>query len=62
MIINGKDLGIKFKTISEIIKYLDIDPQTVAVTIDLEIIEPNMYNQELKGNEVIELITFVSGG
>lgn len=62
MIINGKKFDFEFKTINEIIKYLEVDPQTVAVTIDLEIVEPKMYNQLLVGDEIIEIISFVSGG
>lgn len=62
MQINGKEMDIQFKTISEIIEHLEVDPQTVAVTIDLEIIDPSKYHDQLNGSEIIDIISFVSGG
>lgn len=62
MIINGKKFDREFKTINEIIKYLNVDPKTVAVTIDLDIVEPDKYGASLNGDETIDIITFVSGG
>lgn len=61
--VNGTDMDVKAKTILELLKELDINPQRVAVEVNLEIIKKDRFTDyEIKEGDSIEIVNFVGGG
>ena len=62
--INGKEFDTSYpKTLSELLKELNIDPQTVAVEVNLAIIKKASYSSFLlTGGDEVEIVNFVGGG
>jgi len=62
--INGKEFDISQpKTVSELLRELKIDPQRVAVEVNLSIIKKADYSTcLLNDGDIIEIVNFVGGG
>ncbi|GER94803.1 thiamine biosynthesis protein ThiS [hot springs metagenome] len=61
--INGEYKEMRSKTISELLKELDIIPERVAVEVNLTIIKRQEFeNYYLKDGDTIEIVNFVGGG
>ncbi|BCB96135.1 thiamine biosynthesis protein ThiS [Dissulfurispira thermophila] len=61
--INGEYKETQSKTISELLKELDIIPERVAVEVNLTIIKRQEFeNYYLKDGDTIEIVNFVGGG
>ncbi|ACI21477.1 MULTISPECIES: sulfur carrier protein ThiS [Thermodesulfovibrio] len=61
--LNGNDIDVKAKTIEELLKELDINPQRVVVEVNLEIIKRDRFaDYKIKEGDSIEIVNFVGGG
>lgn len=61
---NGKEKNVApDRTVLDIINELDLDPATVVVECDRQILKPEEYaGHRLQEGAVLELIRFVGGG
>ena len=64
IIINGEKKIINDKIpLAELIKELGIDPNRVAVELNMSIIDKSDYlNTILKDNDSLEIVSFIGGG
>lgn len=61
--INGEYRETKSKTISQLLKELDIIPEMVAVEVNLNVIKRAEFEKfQLKDGDVVEIVYFVGGG
>ncbi|MEN2994222.1 MAG: sulfur carrier protein ThiS [Thermodesulfovibrio sp.] len=61
--VNGNYMDVKAKTIAELLRELDINPNRVVVEVNLEIIKRDRFNDyEIKEGDSIEIVNFVGGG
>ena len=64
IIINGEKKEIKESiSLSGLLKELDLKPETVAVELNLNIVDKNKYDETLvKEGDKLEIVHFVGGG
>ncbi len=62
--LNGKDYDLERElTVSELLNHLDINQETVAVEVNLQIIKKADYhNYIIKHGDQVEIVSFVGGG
>ncbi len=62
--LNGEDYTIdKQVSIKELLHDLDVQPQGVAVELNLKIVKKNKYSEcQIKDGDRIEIVSFVGGG
>ncbi len=61
--VNGSDLDIAGKTLSEYLATTNYDRTRIAVEINLEIVPKNQYDSTvLKDQDTVEVVSFVGGG
>jgi sulfur carrier protein len=61
--INGKDLDVAGKTLSEFLATTSYDPKLIAVECNEEIVPKLQYDTTIiKDDDVIEIVSFVGGG
>lgn len=61
--INGKELDLAGKTLSEYLAETDYNPKRIAVEKNGEIVPKAQYDKTiLKDDDVIEIVSFVGGG
>ncbi len=61
--INGKELNIGVKTISEYVLEAQYDINRIAVEQNGHIVPKKMYNETIiKDGDVLEIVSFVGGG
>ena len=50
-------------TVADLLRHLDLDPRTVVVELNRQIIRrPNLNETELADGDAVELVHFVGGG
>ena len=64
MILNGKTIDLKEDiSVEQLLKDYDLNPQKVAVEVNMEILDDEVYSTYLLKNEdTVEVISFVGGG
>jgi thiamine biosynthesis protein ThiS len=64
LILNGNTSEFKgVRTVSELLKDLNIEPLRVAVEVNFEIVKkPEYALKELKEGDTVEIVNFVGGG
>ena len=64
MILNGKTIDLKEDiSVEQLLKDYDLNPQTVVVEVNMEILDDEVYSTYLLKNEdTVEVISFVGGG
>jgi thiamine biosynthesis protein ThiS len=63
LIVNGKTMQIGTATVRSLLVKLEIDPTSVAVERNLEIVPKKMYESlHLHDGDRIEIVHFVGGG
>ena len=63
LIVNGKTMQIGPATIRDLLVKLEIDPASVAVERNMEIVPKKMYESlHLQDGDRIEIVHFVGGG
>ena len=63
VIVNGKMMKISHATVHDLLVQLEIDPTSVAVERNLEIVPKKMYESaSLCNGDRIEIVHFVGGG
>jgi sulfur carrier protein len=64
IIVNGNNKSIQdIHTITDLLKSLELSPDTVVVELNTTIIQPDAYNSaDLAENDQVEIIRFVGGG
>ncbi len=62
--LNGKEYELEREmTVSDLLKKLDIHPQSVAVEVNLNIIKKQYYDKTvIKDGDQVEIVSFVGGG
>ena len=62
--VNGSEKTLKdIASISALLKDLSLNPKTVVVELNNEIIQPGSYDEQtLTENDSVEIIRFVGGG
>ena len=61
--VNGKDLDVSGKTVSELLEIEKYSPVQVAVELNYEILPKAKYAQTiLKDCDIVEIVRFVGGG
>lgn len=62
--LNGSEKKLKdIASISSLLKDLSLNPKTVVVELNNEIIQPGSYDEQtLTENDSVEIIRFVGGG
>ncbi len=62
--LNGSEKTLKeFSSISALLQDLSLNPKTVVVELNTEIIQPGSYDEQtLTENDSVEIIRFVGGG
>ena len=62
--LNGKDYEVeKELSVGELLKRLDIHPQSVAVELNMKIIKKHQYNNTIvRDGDQVEIVSFVGGG
>ncbi|NOX20879.1 MAG: sulfur carrier protein ThiS [Nitrospirae bacterium] len=62
--LNGKEYELEREiTVSDLLKKLDIHPQSVAVEVNLNIIKKQYYDKTfIKDGDHVEIVSFVGGG
>ncbi len=62
--LNGKEKTISPSlNIETLLEQLKVNPKTVVVELNLDIIDKNKYNRvKLKENDKVEIVHFVGGG
>jgi sulfur carrier protein len=62
--INGEDKTIPINlTIDNLLKHLSINPQRVAVEVNMEVVKKKDYNSfQINEGDMIEIVNFVGGG
>jgi len=61
--VNGSDLDIAGKTLSEYLASTNYDKTLIAVEINLEIVPKAQYDSTvLKDQDTVEVVSFVGGG
>lgn len=62
MIINGQVQEQPYSTVLQIISEMNLAENTLVVLINGQIVEAKDYQKALNGTEIIEVISFVTGG
>lgn len=63
MQINGKEMRIKVKNVTELLDYFKVSLQMVVVEVNGSIIDKRIYDDRvLKEDDKIEIVSFVGGG
>lgn len=64
MIINGKEMQIETPiNISQLLSKLELDPKTVVVEVNMEIVQKGTYEGRLLNEkDKIEIVSFLGGG
>lgn len=64
MIINGKEMQIETPiNISQLLSKLELDPKTVVVEVNMEIVQKVTYDGRLLNEkDRIEIVSFLGGG
>jgi thiamine biosynthesis protein ThiS len=63
LVINGESKEVQSRTISQLLKELEIIPERVAVEVNLKIIKrADFENYQLKDGDSVEIVYFVGGG
>ncbi|WP_099188677.1 sulfur carrier protein ThiS [Tepidibacter mesophilus] len=64
MIVNGKKMSLNQNTtVKDLILKLNLNPQTIVVEVNLNIIPKDKYDStNLHENDKVEIINFVGGG
>ena len=63
LIVNGKTMQIGAATVRSLLVKLEIDPTSVAVERNLEIVPKKIYeSQHLQDGDRIDIVHFVGGG
>ena len=63
VIVNGKELGIGGKTLSEYLATTDYDPKRIAVERNGDIVFKSQYVETvLTDGDSLEIVSFVGGG
>lgn len=63
LIVNGEKKETESKTISQLLRELEIIPERVAVEVNLKVIKRTDFeNFQLKDGDVVEIVYFVGGG
>ena len=61
--VNGKELDIAGKTVSEYLATTDYDPLRIAVERNGDIVFKSQYDVTvLKDGDIVEIVSFVGGG
>lgn len=61
--INGSELDVAGKTVSEYLATTSYDPKRIAVELNEEIVPKSQYEQTvLKDGDTVEVVSFVGGG
>ncbi|WP_297210346.1 MULTISPECIES: sulfur carrier protein ThiS [Thermodesulfovibrio] len=61
--VNGTEMEIKAETLMELLEELSINPQRVAVEVNLEIVRKDRFSEyKIKEGDSIEIVNFVGGG
>ena len=61
--VNGKELDVSGKTVSELLEMENYSPVQVAVELNYEILPKAKYVQTiLKDCDIVEIVQFVGGG
>jgi thiamine biosynthesis protein ThiS len=61
--LNGEDYRTQVKTVSELLRELDIIPERVAIEVNLKIIKKDKYVETaIHDGDQIEVVSFVGGG
>ena len=61
--INGKEKNMESKSISDLLKNLSLNKDTVAVELNKNIVHRQDFdNTKLKNNDKLEIVTVVGGG
>ncbi len=61
--VNGKELDVSGKTVSELLEMENYSPVQVAVELNYEILPKAKYVQTiLKDCDIVEIVRFVGGG
>ncbi|MBE6771113.1 MAG: sulfur carrier protein ThiS [Ruminococcaceae bacterium] len=61
--INGKELNVAGKTISEFLTTTNFDPKRIAVERNGDIVFKSQYGETLlQDGDIIEVVSFVGGG
>ena len=61
--INGKEKNMESKSISDLLKNLSLNKDTVAVELNKNIVHRQDFDDtELKNNDKLEIVTVVGGG
>ncbi|MEJ5227900.1 sulfur carrier protein ThiS [Thermodesulfovibrio sp.] len=61
--VNGTEMEVRAETLMELLEELSINPQRVAVEVNLEIVRKDRFSEyKLKEGDSIEIVNFVGGG
>ncbi|MCR5725652.1 MAG: sulfur carrier protein ThiS [Treponema sp.] len=61
--VNGRDLDIAGKTLSEYLATANYDNRRIVVEINLEIVPKTQYDSTvLKDQDTVEVVSFIGGG
>ncbi len=61
--VNGIDMDVKARTLKELLDELKINPERVAVEVNLQIIKRNKFSEyEINEGDSVEIVNFVGGG
>ena len=64
LIINGEELSVSgIRSVTDLLKYLQLDERRVAVEVNLEIVRRESRSSfNLSENDKIEIVSFIGGG
>ncbi|GAB6183948.1 sulfur carrier protein ThiS [Thermodesulfovibrio hydrogeniphilus] len=61
--VNGIDMDVNSRTLKELLDELKINPDRVAVEVNLQIIKKDKFSEfEIKEGDSVEIVNFVGGG